>query len=63
MVGLSPCSGSTAVLGERASPDFFHRFDPTSGTHGTSFAPFHVEAEARAADEAGEEIGYPQEGI
>jgi len=42
------------VLGSRASPDFFHRFDPAAGTHRVAFAPFHVEAQARAADHAGQ---------
>lgn len=45
-----------AVLGERASPDFFHRFDPAARAHAIAFAPFHVKAEARTANHAGERM-------
>jgi hypothetical protein len=51
-----------AVLGERASPDFFHGFDPAAGSHAVAFAPFHVEAEACAADEAVQGKGFEDVG-
>ena len=35
-----------AVLGNLASPNFFHRFDPATGTHRVAFAPFHVKVAA-----------------
>ena len=42
------------VLGNRAAPDFFHRIDPAARTHRVAFAPFHVQAQPRAANHAGE---------
>ena len=44
------------MLGNRPSPDFFHRLDPTAGAHGVAFAPFHVEAQACTSNHAGKRM-------
>ena len=44
------------VLGQRAAPDFFHRLDPATRAHRVALAPFHVQAQARAANHAGQRM-------
>ena len=45
-----------AVLGDGTAPDFFHCLDPVAGAHRVALAPFHVQAQARAANHAGQRM-------